>query len=43
MLVANPTHGGGPPVGLDLDAGRAKITINRPTEPGPGAAALPEE
>jgi hypothetical protein len=45
VLVANPTHGGGPPLGIDLDAGTAKITINRPAEPdpGPGAAAVPED
>ena len=30
MLVSKPTHGGGAPLGIDLDAGTAKITI-RPT------------
>ncbi len=27
MLVSKPTHGGGAPMGIDLDAGTAKITI----------------
>jgi hypothetical protein len=27
ILVAKPSHGGGPPLGIDLDAGTAKITI----------------
>jgi hypothetical protein len=37
IMVANPTHGGGPPLGIDLDAGTAKITINRPaSDPDPG-------
>ena len=27
MLVSKPTHGGGAPLGIDLDAGTAKITI----------------
>jgi hypothetical protein len=42
MLVSKPTHGGGAPLGIDLDAGTAKITImpktdepeNRVNEPG---------
>ena len=42
VLVANPTHGGGPPLGIDLDAGTAKITINRPVPPDPEQATLPE-
>ena len=29
MLVSKPTHGGGAPLGIDLDAGTAKITISR--------------
>ena len=29
MLVAQPTHGGGPPLGIDLDAGTARISIRR--------------
>jgi hypothetical protein len=37
-MVANPTHGGGPPLGIDLDAGTAKITITRPAEPDPEPA-----
>ena len=28
MLVSKPTHGGGPPLGIDLDGGTAKITIS---------------
>jgi len=30
MLVVRPTHGGGGPLGIDLDAGTAKITVPRP-------------
>jgi Family of unknown function (DUF6191) len=26
-MVANPTHGGGAPLGIDLDAGTATITL----------------
>jgi hypothetical protein len=37
IMVANPTHGGGPPLGIDLDAGTAKITINRPESLDPAA------
>jgi Family of unknown function (DUF6191) len=39
--VANPTHGGGPPLGIDLDAGTASITIHAPrqAEPEPAAEA----
>jgi Family of unknown function (DUF6191) len=34
ILVAKPSHGGGAPLGIDLDAGTAKITIARsPTAP----------
>jgi hypothetical protein len=32
MLVSKPTHGGGAPLGIDLDGGTAKITI-RPKQP----------
>ena len=36
MTVANPGHGGGAPLGIDLDAGTAKIKIvRRPPEPAP--------
>lgn len=35
IMVANPTHGGGPPLGIDLDAGTAKITISRPAASQP--------
>jgi hypothetical protein len=31
MLTSRPTHGGGAPFGVDLDAGIAKITVRRPT------------
>ncbi|GAA2092489.1 hypothetical protein GCM10009841_01480 [Microlunatus panaciterrae] len=27
MLVSKPTHGGGAPLGIDLDGGVAKITL----------------
>ena len=30
MLVSKPTHGGGAPLGIDLDGGTAKISIARP-------------
>ena len=30
MLVSKPTHGGGSPLGIDLEAGVAKITVRRP-------------
>jgi hypothetical protein len=36
MLVSKPTHGGGAPLGIDLEGGTAKISITRP-------AAAPEE
>lgn len=36
MLVSKPTHGGGAPLGIDLDAGIAKIRI-------PARAAAPIE
>jgi hypothetical protein len=38
MLVSKPTHGGGSPLGIDLEAGIAKITVRRPApeaEPEP--------
>jgi hypothetical protein len=38
MLVSKPTHGGGAPLGIDLDAGVAKIRIPR----APAADAPPE-
>jgi hypothetical protein len=37
MLVVRPTHGGGPPLGIDLDGGTAKISIRRPIEAEPPA------
>ena len=43
VMVANPTHGGGPPLGIDLDAGTAKITISRPVDPAPEPAPPPED
>lgn len=30
MLVSKPTHGGGAPLGIDLEAGIATIKIARP-------------
>ncbi len=40
MLVSKPTHGGGAPLGIDLDAGIAKIRIPAravpPAVPDPG-------
>ena len=42
VLVANPSHGGGPPLGINLDAGTAKITIDRPRPTEPHAAAPAE-
>ena len=33
MLVSKPTHGGGAPLGIDLDAGTAKITIKPKASP----------
>ena len=41
MLVSKPTHGGGAPLGIDLDAGVAKIKLTRPApaaEPATSAA-----
>jgi hypothetical protein len=29
MLVVRPSHGGGPPLGIDLDAGTALIVVPR--------------
>ena len=34
MLVSKPTHGGGAPLGIDLEAGTAKITIRPKASPG---------
>jgi hypothetical protein len=42
MLVSKPTHGGGAPLGIDLDAGTAKITIRPKTSPDlPEASEAP--
>ncbi len=35
MLVSKPTHGGGAPLGIDLEAGIAKIKISRPAPAAP--------
>jgi hypothetical protein len=44
MLVSKPTHGGGAPLGIDLDGGTAKISIARPAAaPKEEPAALPDE
>jgi hypothetical protein len=29
MLVIRPSHGGGPPLGIDLDGGTASIVVPR--------------
>lgn len=46
MLVSKPTHGGGAPLGIDLDGGVAKIRIKaKPTEPAdvdPAPDATPD-
>jgi Family of unknown function (DUF6191) len=35
MLVVRPSHGGGAPLGIDLDAGKATITVTPPQlDPG---------
>jgi hypothetical protein len=42
MLVIRPSHGGGPPLGIDLDAGTASFVVPRRAqkvdeeEPRPG-------
>ena len=38
MLVSKPTHGGGSPLGIDLEAGIAKITVRRPAPEAEPAA-----
>ena len=32
MLVVRPSHGGGPPLGIDLEAGTASIVVPRQAE-----------
>jgi hypothetical protein len=39
MLTSRPTHGGGAPFGIDLDAGIAKITVRRPAATAPTTPA----
>jgi hypothetical protein len=34
MLVVRPSHGGGAPMGIDLDAGKATIAV-KPPQPEP--------
>ena len=34
MLVVRPSHGGGAPMGIDLDAGKATIAVT-PPQPEP--------
>ena len=41
MLTSRPTHGGGAPFGIDLDAGIARITVPRPASPAAAVAAEP--
>ena len=36
MLTSKPTHGGGAPLGIDLDAGVATIRITRPAPTAEG-------
>lgn len=44
MLVSKPTHGGGPPLGIDLEAGVARITVAKPPPgPEPEATADPAD
>lgn len=50
MLTSRPTHGGGAPLGIDLEAGIAKITVRRPAptdeptpEPGDTAGKTPSD
>ena len=33
MLIVRPNHGGGAPLGIDLDAGTATISLPAPTRP----------
>ncbi len=42
MLVSKPTHGGGAPLGIDLEAGIATIKIVRPA-PAPAVGEPPAE
>ncbi|HET9874036.1 MAG TPA: DUF6191 domain-containing protein [Propionibacteriaceae bacterium] len=37
MLVSKPTHGGGAPLGIDLDGGIAKFTVSSSKLPGQDA------
>ncbi len=41
MLVSKPTHGGGAPLGIDLEAGVAKIKI--PARPAAAEVEVPDE
>src|SRR5215207_980747 len=41
MLVSKPTHGGGAPLGIDLDAGTAKITITPRTDSAASGGGRP--
>ena len=44
MLVSKPTHGGGSPFGIDLEAGVAKITVRRPAaDPDPAPDTEPTD
>ena len=44
MLTSRPTHGGGAPFGIDLEAGVAKITVRRPPpDTTPEAPDEPEQ
>ena len=41
-MVVRPTHGGGAPLGIDLDAGTARIVLPAPAAPPAPAPAVVE-
>jgi hypothetical protein len=43
MLVSKPSHGGGAPLGIDLDAGTAKITITPRTDSAASGVGRPAD
>ena len=43
MLVSKPTHGGGAPLGIDLEAGTAKITIRPKTDAAATGVGEPDD
>ena len=42
MLVIRPSHGGGPPLGIDLEAGTASIVVRRPVTDADGVPDEPD-